>query len=56
MTVRLEVEARKDVRHISAMPTKFAGALQPGALVAWQAFRHFPSDPIPACLYRLRVG
>jgi hypothetical protein len=47
-------DAPKRVREISAVLTAFRKALQPGSVMAWQDFCHFPSYEIPACLYRLR--
>lgn len=47
-------DAPKRVPAISAVLTRLRKALQPGALMAWQDFCHFPSYEIPACLYRLR--
>jgi hypothetical protein len=47
-------DAPKRVREISAVLTTFRKALQPGSVMAWQDFCHFPSYEIPACLYRLR--
>jgi hypothetical protein len=50
----LVTDAPKRVPAVSAVLTKLRDALQPGALMAWQDFCHFPSYEIPACLYRLR--
>jgi hypothetical protein len=50
----LVTDAPKRVPAISAVLTKLREALQPGAIMAWQDFCHFPSYEIPACLYRLR--
>jgi hypothetical protein len=50
----LITDAPKRVPAISNVLTKLRKALQPGALMAWQDFCHFPSYEIPACLYRLR--
>lgn len=50
----LITDAPKRVPAISAVMTKFRKALQPGSIMAWQDFCHFPSYEIPACLYRLR--
>lgn len=50
----LVTDAPKRVPAISSVLTKLRNALQPGALMAWQDFCHFPSYEIPACLYRLR--
>lgn len=50
----LVTDAPKRVPAISAVLTKLRKALQPGAIMAWQDFCHFPSYEIPACLYRLR--
>ena len=50
----LITDAPKRVPQISAVLTEFRDALQPGAIMAWQDFCHFPSYEIPACLYRLR--
>lgn len=50
----LITDAPKRVPAISNVLTKFKDALQPGSLMAWQDFCHFPSYEIPACLYRLR--
>jgi hypothetical protein len=50
----LVTDAPKRVPQISAVLTEFRKALQPGAIMAWQDFCHFPSYEIPACLYRLR--
>jgi predicted O-methyltransferase YrrM len=50
----LVTDAPKRVPAISAVLTTLRNALQPGALMAWQDFCHFPSYEIPACLYRLR--
>jgi hypothetical protein len=47
-------DAPKRVPAISSVLTKLRHALQPGAIMAWQDFCHFPSYEIPACLYRLR--
>jgi hypothetical protein len=50
----LVTDAPKRVPAISSVLTKFRDALQPGAIMAWQDFCHFPSYEIAACLYRLR--
>lgn len=50
----LITDAPKRVPQISAVLTEFRKALQPGAIMAWQDFCHFPSYEIPACLYRIR--
>lgn len=50
----LITDAPKRVPQISAVLTELRSALQPGAIMAWQDFCHFPSYEIPACLYRLR--
>jgi hypothetical protein len=50
----LITDAPKRVPAISAVLTEFRDALQPGAIMAWQDFCHFPSYEIPACLYRLK--
>jgi hypothetical protein len=50
----LVTDAPKRVPAISAVLTKLRDALQPGAIMAWQDFCHFPSYEIPACFYRLR--
>lgn len=50
----LITDAPKRVPAISAVLTTLRNALQPGAIIAWQDFCHFPSYEIPACLYRLR--
>jgi hypothetical protein len=50
----LITDAPKRVPQISAVLSKLRNALQPGAIMAWQDFCHFPSYEIPACLYRLR--
>lgn len=47
-------DAPKRVPAISAVLTQLRGGLQPGSVMAWQDFCHFPSYEIPACLYRLR--
>lgn len=47
-------DAPKRVPAISAVLTRLRKGLQPGSLMAWQDFCHFPSYEIPACLYRLR--
>jgi hypothetical protein len=47
-------DAPKRVPAISAVLTTLRDALQPGSIMAWQDFCHFPSYEIPACLYRLR--
>jgi hypothetical protein len=47
-------DAPKRVPYISPVLTKFRKALQPGSIMAWQDFCHFPSFEIPACLYRIR--
>lgn len=50
----LIADAPKRVPQISAVLTRLRGGLQPGSIMAWQDFCHFPSYEIPACLYRLR--
>lgn len=50
----LITDAPKRVPQISAVLTTFREALQPGSIMAWQDFCHFPSYEIPACLYRIR--
>lgn len=50
----LITDAPKRVPQISAVLTTFRKALQPGSIMAWQDFCHFPSYEIPACLYRIR--
>jgi hypothetical protein len=50
----LITDAPKRVPAISPVLTTLRTALQPGAILAWQDFCHFPSYEIPACLYRLR--
>jgi hypothetical protein len=50
----LVTDAPKRVPAISAVMTALRNPLQPGSLMAWQDFCHFPSYEIPACLYRLR--
>jgi hypothetical protein len=50
----LITDAPKRVPQISAVLTTLRSALQPGAVMAWQDFCHFPSYEIAACLYRLR--
>lgn len=50
----LITDAPKRVPAISAVLTRLRKGLQPGAIMAWQDFCHFPSYEIPACLYRLR--
>jgi len=50
----LITDAPKRVPQISHVLTALRDALQPGAVMAWQDFCHFPSYEIPACLYRLR--
>jgi hypothetical protein len=47
-------DAPKRVPAISAVLTALRNAVQPGCLMAWQDFCHFPSYEIPACLYRIR--
>lgn len=47
-------DAPKRVPQISAVLTTLRHGLQPGSIMAWQDFCHFPSYEIPACLYRLR--
>jgi hypothetical protein len=47
-------DAPKRIPAISAMLTNFRNGIQPGAVMAWQDFCHFPSYEIPASLYRLR--
>jgi hypothetical protein len=50
----LVTDAPKRVPAISAVMTALRKGLQPGSIMAWQDFCHFPSYEIPACLYRLR--
>jgi hypothetical protein len=50
----LITDAPKRVPQISPVLTELREALQPGSIMAWQDFCHFPSYEIPACLYRLR--
>lgn len=50
----LITDAPKRVPQISAVLTEFRKALQPGSVMAWQDFCHFPSYEIPACLYLIR--
>lgn len=50
----LVTDAPKRVPQISPVLTALRDALQPGSIMAWQDFCHFPSYEIPACLYRLR--
>lgn len=50
----LVTDAPKRVPQISAVLTEFRKALQPGSIMAWQDFCHFPSYEIPACLYRIK--
>jgi hypothetical protein len=50
----LITDAPKRVPAISPVLTTLRSALQPGAIMAWQDFCHFPSYEIPACLYRIR--
>jgi hypothetical protein len=50
----LVTDAPKRVPAISAVLTKLRTSIQPGTIMAWQDFCHFPSYEIPACLYRLR--
>ena len=50
----LVTDAPKRVPAISTVLTALRKALQPGAIMAWQDFCHFPSYEIPACLYRIR--
>lgn len=50
----LVTDAPKRVPAISAVLTTLGPSLEPGAIMAWQDFCHFPSYEIPACLYRLR--
>jgi hypothetical protein len=47
-------DAPKRIPAISAMLTNFRSGIQPGTVMAWQDFCHFPSYEIPASLYRLR--
>jgi hypothetical protein len=47
-------DAPKRVKEISPVLNAFRKALQPGSMMAWQDFCHFPSYAIPACLYRIR--
>ena len=47
-------DAPKRVPAISAMLTNFRSGINPGTVMAWQDFCHFPSYEIPASLYRLR--
>jgi hypothetical protein len=50
----LVTDAPKRVPQISPVLTALQKALQPGSVMAWQDFCHFPSYEIPACLYRIR--
>lgn len=50
----LVTDAPKRVPQISPVLAALRKALQPGAIMAWQDFCHFPSYEIPACLYRIR--
>jgi predicted O-methyltransferase YrrM len=50
----LVTDAPKRVPAISTVLTALRKALQPGAIMAWQDFCHFPSYEIPACLFRMR--
>lgn len=50
----LVTDAPKRVPQISPVLTALRKALQPGSIMAWQDFCHFPSYEIPACLYRIR--
>lgn len=50
----LITDAPKRVPAISPVLTALRKGLQPGSVMAWQDFCHFPSYEIPACLYRLR--
>lgn len=50
----LITDAPKRVPQISPVLTTLRKALQPGSIMAWQDFCHFPSYEIPACLYRIR--
>lgn len=50
----LITDAPKRVPQISPVLTTFRKALQPGSIMAWQDFCHFPSYEIPACLYRIQ--
>jgi hypothetical protein len=47
-------DAPKRVKEIAPVLDTFRKALQPGSIMAWQDFGHFPSYAIPACLYRIR--
>lgn len=47
-------DAPKRVPVIAAMLNNFRSGIQPGTVMAWQDFCHFPSYEIPASLYRLR--
>jgi hypothetical protein len=47
-------DAPKRVPAISAVLTRLRDGIQPGTVMAWQDFGHFPSYEIPACFYRLR--
>jgi hypothetical protein len=47
-------DAPKRVKEIAPVLSAFRKALQPGSMMAWQDFCHFPSYAIPACLYRIR--
>lgn len=51
----LITDAPKRVPQISAVMSRLRRGLQPGSVMAWQDFCHFPSYEIPACLYRLRA-
>lgn len=46
-------DAPKRIREISATLIKFAGAVRPGTIMAWQDFAYFPSYDIPAALITL---
>lgn len=50
----LVTDAPKRVPAISPVLTRLRKGLQPGSIMAWQDFCHFPSYEIPACLYRIR--
>ena len=50
----LVTDAPKRVPQISPVLTTLRKGLQPGSIMAWQDFCHFPSYEIPACLYRIR--
>lgn len=47
-------DAPKRIPVIASMLANFRSGIQPGTVMAWQDFCHFPSYEIPATLYRLR--